>query len=101
MGREPARGDRASFAVHVTPRSGRDEVSGVRGEELAVRVTAAPDDGKANLAVCKVVARFLGVPRTSVTVTRGASSRHKTLQASGLDRAEFDRIVNDRFRDGE
>jgi len=100
MGRERTSGANASLTVHVTPRSGRDEVFGLRGGALAVRVTAAPDDGKANLAVCKVVARFLGVPKTSVTVTRGATSRHKILQVSGMDGAEVDRIVRERFPEG-
>ena len=55
----------AIIAVHVTPRSGRDEVSGVRADaagadEVCVRVTAPPDGGKANKAVCKLVAEALG-----------------------------------------
>jgi uncharacterized protein len=89
--------ERASIAVHVTPRSGRDEVYGLRGDELAVRVTAAPDEGKANEAVCRTVARFLGVPRTAVTVTRGTTSRHKQVRVAGVDRSEIDRIVSERF----
>ncbi len=51
----------ADLAVHVTPRSGRDEVCGWRGTELAVRVTVAPEGGKANAAVCVVVAKALGI----------------------------------------
>ena len=90
-------GERASLAVHVTPRSGRDEVYGVRGDELAVRVTAAPDDGKANQAVCRTVARFLGVPKTAVSVARGAASRHKLLEVTGLDPAHVDAIVRGHF----
>ena len=90
-------GDRALLLVHVTPRSGRDEVFGRRGGVVAVRVTAAPDDGKANQAVCRVVARLLGVPKTTVSVARGASSRHKTLEVAGMDRGELDRIVRERF----
>ncbi|MBE0477259.1 MAG: DUF167 domain-containing protein [Coriobacteriia bacterium] len=75
----------ARIPVHVTPRSGRDEVTGWRGSELAVRVTAPPEAGKANAAVCKVVAVALGVPGTAVHVVRGAGSRHKTLAAEGVD----------------
>jgi uncharacterized protein len=93
------RGDSASIAVHVTPRSGRDEVSGLRGSELAVRVTATPDDGKANRAACRVVARFFGVPKTDVSVVRGAASRHKQLEVRGLDRAQADRLIRERFPD--
>lgn len=76
------------IAVHVTPRAGRAAIDGWRGDELAVRVTAAPDDGKANAAVCELVGSAIGVPKTSVRVVRGTSSRHKLLEVSGGDEAE-------------
>ena len=70
--------------VRVTPRSGRDEVSGRKTfedgvEAVCVRVTAAPDGGKANKAVCKAVASSLGIPKTSVEVVSGATARRKQL----------------------
>jgi len=74
----------ATLAVHVTPRSGRDEVVGWKGSELAVRVTSAPEGGKANAAVCKVIASALGVPKTSVRVVRGTTSRHKVLDVADV-----------------
>lgn len=73
------------LAVHVTPKAGRDEVVGWRGGELQVRVTVAPEGGKANAAVCAVVAAALGVPKSSVSVVRGATARHKALDVSGID----------------
>jgi len=76
------------LAVHVTPRSGRDEVGGWRGAELAVRVTVAPEGGKANAAVCVTVARALGVAKSSVRVLRGDTSRHKVLRIDGVDAAD-------------
>lgn len=79
----------ATLAVHVTPKSGRDEVAGWRGSELSVRVTAPPEGGKANSAVCKVIANVLGVPKTSVRVVRGDSARHKVLEVEGLGETEL------------
>ncbi len=76
------------IAVHVTPRAASDEVVGCRGDELAVRVTAAPDGGKANAAVCRVVAKSLGVPKSAVTVLRGHSSRHKQLEIENVTAEE-------------
>ncbi len=75
----------ARIAVHVTPKSGRDEIVGWRGAELQVRVTTAPEGGKANAAVCEVVAKALGVPKSAVSVSRGATSRHKALEVAGVD----------------
>ena len=73
----------AKLAVHVTPRAGRDEVVGWRGGELQVRVTAPPEGGKANAAVCKTIASALGVPKTSVHLVRGEASRHKGVDVAG------------------
>lgn len=76
------------IAVHVTPKSGRDEIAGWRGGELQVRVTAPPEDGKANAAVCKVLAKALGVPKSAVRVTRGESSRHKQVVIDGVSEGD-------------
>ncbi len=72
------------ISVHVTPRSGRDEVSGVRpgrGEpdEVWVRVAAPPEGGKANKAVCKVIASSLNIPKTAASIEGGQSSRRKRV----------------------
>ena len=76
----------AIIAVHVTPRSGRDEVSGVRADaagadEVCVRVTAPPDGGKANEA--------LGVPKSRVDVASGHTARRKRLSVEA-DQAQVD-----------
>ncbi|MBA4370438.1 MAG: hypothetical protein C0418_02530 [Coriobacteriaceae bacterium] len=71
------------IAVHVTPKAGRDEIAGWHGSELAVRVTGAPEAGKANTAVRELVALALRVPKSTVRVVRGETSRHKMLEADG------------------
>jgi len=81
----------AVLHVHVTPKSGRDEIVGIERPqhsasdnsvpvlELRVRVTAPPDNGKANKAVCKLIASAVGIPKTAVNVASGDTSRHKRL----------------------
>lgn len=76
-------------AVVVTPRSSRDAIEGWRGDELVVRVTAPPDDGKANAAVERLLARNVGVPKSRVAIVRGHTSRHKMVEVSGLDGDEL------------
>ena len=71
--------------VYVTPKSGRDEVVGWREDangarELAVRVTAAPEKGKATKAVGKLLAAFFDVPKSSVSCVRGETSHHKIYE---------------------
>jgi uncharacterized protein (TIGR00251 family) len=74
--------DTELIEVRVVPRARRDQVDGERAGRLLVRVTAAPIDGKANDAVCAVVARHLGVPKRAVEVVRGHASRNKTLRVA-------------------
>ncbi|PKQ17401.1 MAG: hypothetical protein CVT67_00945 [Actinobacteria bacterium HGW-Actinobacteria-7] len=74
----------ARIAVHVTPRSGRDEVAGWRGSELSVRVTSPPEDGKANAAVCRTLATSLGVAKSTIKVVRGGGARHKVVEIDGV-----------------
>ncbi len=74
--------DKVSLAVRVTPRADRDAVIGWQSElkdELIVRVCAAPDDGKANASVIKTLAKSLGIPKSSISIIRGYTSRHKLL----------------------
>jgi len=83
----------ARITVRVTPRSGRDVIEAGTGGVLSVRVTAPPDDGKANAAVCRVVAGALGVPKTSVVVVRGHTARTKTLEVSGVSDEDVERLL--------
>lgn len=81
------------LAVHVTPKAGRDEVAGWREGELHVRVTTAPEGGKANAAVCALLAKAVGVPKSSVRVVRGESSRHKRVEFETLTAAELAAVI--------
>ncbi len=77
----------ARIVVHVTPKSGKDEVAGWRGSELRVKVTAAPEGGKANASVERTLAAALGVPKSRVRVVRGHSARVKTVEIEGVEDA--------------
>jgi uncharacterized protein (TIGR00251 family) len=83
----------ARIAVHVTPRSGRDELCGWSANELSVRVTVPPDAGRANAAVSVLIAKAAGVPKTAVRVLRGETSRHKVLEVEGIDQAALDSLL--------
>jgi uncharacterized protein len=73
--------------VRVSPRSSRDAVAGLvataDGPALTVRVRAVPADGAANTAVALTVATWLGLPKSSVSVTAGPKSRVKSLTVIG------------------
>jgi uncharacterized protein (TIGR00251 family) len=67
------------FQVRVVPRSRRDEVSGVHGDALKVRLTAPPVEGKANRALQKFLAKRLGVAPSAIEILSGHASRSKRI----------------------
>ena len=77
------RGRVIRVAVHVQPRASSSEIVGVHGTALKVRLQAAPVDGAANEALVNLLAERLGVPRRSVHVVAGATSRAKTVEIDG------------------
>ncbi len=74
--------DGRMFTVRVTPKAARN---GVRpgpgdGADLLVSVTTVPEDGKANAAVVKLLAKALGVPKSRLELVRGATGRDKVFR---------------------
>jgi hypothetical protein len=69
--------------VHVVPNARRDEIVGVHDGRLRVRVRAPAVDGKANAALCRVVAEHFRVRASKVTIVRGEHARQKTLRVEG------------------
>ncbi|WP_374592707.1 DUF167 domain-containing protein [Sphingosinicella sp.] len=73
-----------TLAVRVTPKARGGERILVEdtpeGPRARVWVSAPPEDGKANAAVCRLVAKALGLPKSAVSVARGDTSREKLLR---------------------
>ncbi len=77
-----------TFDVKAVPGGSRDQIVGLLGTALKVKVSAAPEDGKANAAVCRLLAAALGVPTRSVTVTAGHTRPQKRIAVAGLAPAQ-------------
>ena len=83
----------AQLRVRVQPRAKRDEIAGERAGAVLVRVTAPPVDGKANAAVCALIAKAAGVPKRNVSVARGEGSRDKVVRVEGIELAALRRAL--------
>lgn len=83
--------DGVTLAVHVVPRSARNEIVGLHGEALRIRVHAPPVGGAANAALVATVAEALGVAKRQVEIVSGHASRRKVLRIVGLSAAEVQR----------
>jgi len=69
----------ATFDLRVTPKASRNEIREEDGQ-LRVYVTTVPEDGKANAAAQKLLAKALGLPKSRLVLVRGATSRDKTFR---------------------
>jgi uncharacterized protein (TIGR00251 family) len=66
--------------VKATPKAAREEVAGVRNGALLVKVTAAPEKGKANAAVIALLAKEIGVPKSAFELVSGDTDRNKSFR---------------------
>ena len=76
--------DGVTFAVKVHPRAKKNAITGELGDALKVSLTTPPIEGRANEACIDFFAKLLKVPRSSVTIASGASSRNKVLRVAGV-----------------
>jgi uncharacterized protein (TIGR00251 family) len=80
-------------SVRIQARARATEIVGWRDGALVVRVTAPPLDGRANEALCALLAERLRVPKRDVSVVRGATARDKVVAVDALDDAELRRAL--------
>jgi uncharacterized protein (TIGR00251 family) len=77
-----------SFAVKVHPRTKKNAITGELGDALKLSLTAPPLEGRANEACIEFFAKLLKVPRSSVTIASGHSSRNKVIRVAGISSEE-------------
>jgi len=81
----------AVFAVKLHPRAKKNAITGILGDAVKLAVTASPVDGRANEACIEFFASLFAVPRSSITIASGETSRRKVLRVAGLSAAELRR----------
>ena len=78
----------ATFQVKVHPRARKNAITGEIGDALKVALTAPPVEGRANEACIEFFAKLLKVPRSSVTIASGQTSRNKVIRVAGVSAAQ-------------
>jgi uncharacterized protein (TIGR00251 family) len=91
--REQASGVR--FDVRVQPRASADEIAGLHDGAVRIRLKSPPVDGAANEALVAFLADRLGVNRRQVRIVGGFTSRRKTIEIDGIDRARVESLASD------
>ena len=82
-----------TIEVQVQPKSSRDEIFGLQNGRFKVKVTAPPEDGKANERLIELIARALGVSKSYVKIVRGETSRIKILKIKGVNQYVLDSFI--------
>jgi uncharacterized protein len=85
----------ARIAVRVTTRAPRDVLAGFRDDGvLLARISAPPVGGRANEALCRLIAKAAGVAPSRVSVVRGERSRDKAVRVEGVDEARLRDVLS-------
>ena len=92
----------ARLAVRVHPGARRNAIRGWQADGvLKLEVTAAPEAGRANQAVCDLIAEAASVGRRQVTVSRGETSRRKQIEVEDIEDAELKRRIDRALEEAE
>jgi uncharacterized protein len=86
--------DGCEIAVRLQPRAGANEIVGERDGVLVVRVTASPVQGRANEALCRLIAKRARVGVRRVSIVRGERSREKIVRVEGIDAQELQEALD-------
>ena len=79
--------------IKAVPGASRDQISGLLGDRVKIRVAAPPEGGKANDAICDLLAAKLKIKRRQVTIASGAASAEKTVRIEGTSLDQIKAIL--------
>lgn len=88
------RNDSLILSVYIQPRASKNQICGVQGDELKIRLTSPPVDGAANKLCREFVAELFDVSKSSVEILSGETSRHKRLRIFAQCPDQFDKHIS-------
>ncbi|HXJ42297.1 MAG TPA: DUF167 domain-containing protein [Bryobacteraceae bacterium] len=81
------------LSLKITASAPRTQFAGRLGEAWKLRVAAPPVDGKANAAIIKFLAKFLGVRASAITILTGLTATTKLVEIEGIDAASLESAI--------
>ena len=80
--------------VYVQPRASKNEVAGIHGDAIKIRLTTPPVDGKANKALLAFFAKLLHVSKSSVSLQSGHQNRNKVIKIAGIKEEQLRDVLD-------
>ena len=77
---------KTEIIIKLLPRSSRSQIMGRDGEVYKIKVTSPPVDGKANRELISLISKKLGIPKSSIEIVSGKTSRMKVLRLQGIEK---------------
>jgi hypothetical protein len=82
------------FGVKVKPNARKNAIGCIHAGYLKLEITATPEQGKANKAICAFLAKELGIAKSQVVIITGGTSKLKKIQINGMTKAELRKKLN-------
>ncbi len=79
--------------LHIQPRSSANQIAGLHGDSLKVRLTSPPVDNKANKALIAYLAKLLHIPKSKIALKSGQQSRQKQILLHGCEESQVRLIL--------
>ena len=84
----------SALSVRVTPRAKRNEIVEIMGDRtIKIKLTAPPVEGKANQQLIKFLSEVLNLPKSSLDIVAGKSSRDKLVSILGMNSDEVHKLI--------
>jgi uncharacterized protein (TIGR00251 family) len=84
--------------IRVVPRAAKNEIQGVHGDALKVRLQAPPVEGKANQALIRFLSDTLDIPRSQLSVASGETGRNKAVLIAGITREHLINLLKHKMK---
>jgi len=81
------------LSIRVVPRAAKDQIQGLQGSDLKIRLKAPPVDGKANDRLIKVLSDWLNIPMNQLQIARGHTGRSKVVFVAGLEAEQIKSLL--------